>query len=161
MPDTEILQGLRASPPRRYLAAVMLAALAALFLWIGVAEPLAWPWRVAMTGAGGAIGYICWRMWRDTRGALVLTRQGIFTDRGIAVAPLADVVSVDRGAFAFKPSNGFVVRLRRSAAPAWRPGLWWRIGGRIGVGGVTPAAEARAMAEALALLLHERNAHFD
>jgi hypothetical protein len=57
------------------------------------------------------------------------------------------MVSVARGALAFKPSNGFPVTLRARGPFVWEPGLWWRIGRRVGVGGVTPGTPARFMAE--------------
>jgi len=70
---------------------------------------------------------------------------------------VADIERVDRGVFAFKPSNGFLVRTREPSARAWRPGLWWRFGRRIGVGGVTSANQTKAMSEILAAMLAERD----
>ncbi|MCZ6663693.1 MAG: hypothetical protein O7B81_00130 [Gammaproteobacteria bacterium] len=48
-----------------------------------------------------------------------------------------------------KPTNGFVVRARNSMPAAWTPGIWWRLGRRIGVGGLTGGGEGEAMAELL------------
>jgi hypothetical protein len=39
---------------------------------------------------------------------------------------------------------------------AWVPGLWWRIGKRVGVGGVTPSQPARYMAEVMSAMILER-----
>ena len=39
---------------------------------------------------------------------------------------------------------------------AWAPGMWWRVGRRVGVGGLTGGAESRAVADALAAMLVER-----
>ncbi|HAR51528.1 MAG TPA: hypothetical protein DCS45_06565, partial [Roseovarius nubinhibens] len=49
----------------------------------------------------------------------------------------------------FKPSNGFIVILKEAQKPRWEPGMWWRLGRRVGIGGVTGAAEAKAMAEVI------------
>ena len=65
--------------------------------------------------------------------------------------------SVDRGLFAFKPSNGFVVVLSQGGWRGWAPGLWWRLGRRLGVGGVTSAAQAKAMAEILSIEIARRD----
>ena len=52
-------------------------------------------------------------------------------------------------------TNGFVVRARNSMPAAWTPGIWWRMGRRIGVGGLT--GEGEAMAELLAELSRGAN----
>lgn len=75
------------------------------------------------------------------------------TRTGRPLALMEDIQEIERGMFALKPSNGFVVRLKTKAAPAWAPGLWWRTGRRLGVGGVTSAGAAKAMADLLALRL--------
>ena len=68
---------------------------------------------------------------------------------------MGNIASVDRGAFAFKPSNGFTVRLKSPAPRAWLPGLWWRLGRRVGVGGATPGKAARDMADVITILLKD------
>ena len=69
---------------------------------------------------------------------------------GPCALPLDEIARVERGTFAFKPSNGFVIRLNAPAARVWAPGLWWRFGKRLGVGGVTPAGQGKAMADVIA-----------
>ena len=72
------------------------------------------------------------------------------------LAHLDEIKSVDRGAFAFKPSNGFLVVLkRRTHSRAWQPGVWWRLGGYIGVGGVIPSHQSRLVAETIQIRLKE------
>ena len=65
---------------------------------------------------------------------------------------------MDRGTFAFKPSNGFLLRTATKQPRLWKPGLYWRMGRRIGVGGITRAAEAKLMADVIAVRLAERQA---
>ena len=65
---------------------------------------------------------------------------------------------MDRGAFAFKPSNGFMLKLSRKGPFAWEPGIWWRIGRRVGVGGVTPGTPAKVMAEMIQERITRRGA---
>lgn len=161
MPDavanTEMLARLGASTARRVVAATIIGALAILFLWIGLFEPIAAPWRIVLVTSGGLIALCCRRLWQATRGALILTRQGLFTEDGAEVAAVGRIASVDRGAFAFKPSNGFVLRLVAPIGTAWAPGLWWRVGRRVGVGGVTASVEARAMADIVAAMLADKD----
>jgi len=50
----------------------------------------------------------------------------------------------------------YAVVLRSPARFKWVPGLYWRVGRRIGVGGATHPSQAKAMAELLASLLIDR-----
>jgi hypothetical protein len=43
-----------------------------------------------------------------------------------------------------------MIRLKTPASRVWAPGLWWRFGKRVGVGGVTPAGQGKAMADVIA-----------
>ncbi|MGI3167998.1 hypothetical protein ACRARG_02515 [Pseudooceanicola sp. C21-150M6] len=108
---------------------------------------------MALAALGGG-----WAMYRATSRSIRLRSDGLFDSRGICLARMEDIVSVDRGTFAFKPSNGFVLRTRGRQPTLWQPGLYWRYGRRIGVGGITRAAEAKQMADALAIMLAERSA---
>lgn len=101
----------------------------------------------------GAATYL---LWQRGRGALVLTPDGLFDETGTEIVGMAEIAEVDRGAFAFKPSNGFGVKLIGQRRFAWRPGLWWAYGSRIGIGGLTSAAAGKAMADQLAIALSER-----
>lgn len=108
------------------------------------------------------VGLLClwgaWQMFRATDRDLVLTREGLFESTGRPLALMSDIASVDRGVFAFKPSNGFLIRLKDPAPRAWVPGLWWRVGRRIGVGGATNGKAARHMADIITLLLADPRA---
>jgi hypothetical protein len=155
--NDEILASLEASTARRFFALIVLAILAVLLL------------RMAMSGAEfwinllvGAMGLgalsIGWSMYNATARAVHLRRDGLFDSDGTCLATMDMILSVDRGVFAFKPSNGFVLRLARGQGRLWRPGLYWRFGRRLGVGGITRATEAKQMADILAVLLAEREA---
>ena len=100
----------------------------------------------------GAVAlWLARQIWRATGRSLALTPAGIYDSDGRCLCVLDNVARVERGAFAFKPANGFVVHLKTPMARVWAPGLWWRVGRRLGVGGVTPAGPGRAMADMLAL----------
>ena len=90
-------------------------------------------------------------MWRATGRTIRLTEAGLEQSDGRILVAMDEIAGVERGLFAAKPSNGFLIRLERSYPLAWAPGLWWRWGRRLGVGGMTRAGEAKAIAELLAL----------
>ena len=49
-----------------------------------------------------------------------------------------------------------MLKTRTPGPRVWRPGIWWRIGRRVGIGGVMPGHQTKAMAEILAALQAER-----
>lgn len=149
---------LRPSPARRVAAAAMLGTLAALLLGLAIgAEAMALPRRglMAMGGIGAAL--LTRALWRVGGRAVRLTGAGLVESAtGRAIAPMARIVRVERGAFAFKPSGGFLVTLDSRLPAAWAPGLWWRLGRRVGIGGIAQPGSARAMADTLAAELARR-----
>jgi hypothetical protein len=155
--ENEVLTVVRASAVRRGLGVGMLGLLGAILVYLAVTRPPAVPaWQgfLALVGLLALFGALA--MWRATSEAVELTRAGLRSTSGEVIAPLEQIESVDRGVFAFKPSNGFILRLKSAAPGRWRPGLWWRLGRRVGVGGVTPGAQGKAMADTLTALLIER-----
>ncbi|KMW57998.1 hypothetical protein AIOL_002966 [Candidatus Rhodobacter oscarellae] len=101
------------------------------------------------------------RFFMATTETLELTRAELRLASGRRLCALAEIEKVQRGAFGFQPSNGFVLHLTASAPSEWQLGLWWRLGRRLGVGGATSPAQNKAMAEALRLLLAEARGELD
>ena len=120
-------------PPPTLAGKILLPLLAVAFLW-----QAQWNLRVTKTG-------------------LYLTKEGLFDGNGKQICALYNMVEVDRGVFAFKPSNGFLIRLYEAEPKSWAPGLYWRIGKRLGIGGATQPAQARAMADVIDILILERS----
>lgn len=77
---------------------------------------------------------------------------------GTVIARVADIEALDRGVFAFKPSNGFLLRTAAGTQDGnvWRPGLWWRIGRRVGIGGMTPGSQTKFMSEIISAMMASR-----
>lgn len=153
----EILATVSASAPRRMMGIVVLALLGGLLIYAGLAQPpqnLAW--QIVLILAGGVVLYMTERMRRASVTTLELTRDALRESNGQVLARLDQVEAVNRGMFAFKPSNGFVLITRHPQERHWTPGLWWRIGRRIGVGGVTPPAQTKFIAEMIQIQLTER-----
>lgn len=157
-PDDKWVYELAASPGRRVFGIGMLVALGALLVWVGAAATPSLPAAAAFWAAGGAALWSAALTKSATSESIRLSPDGLYSSDGALIAELDNVAGVEFGLFAFKPSNGFALRLKRPMRSVWRPGLWWRIGRRVGVGGVTPRAEAKIMAENIAALLNERAA---
>ncbi len=110
-------------------------------------------WRLFLILFGIFILMAANKMRIATLRGVVLTDEALQDTDGNILAYIDEIVSVERGSFAIKPSNGFSVTLKESKPRGWAPGLWWRIGKRVGVGGVTAAPQAKFMAEILATMI--------
>ncbi len=157
MPD-DILATAGASQPRRIFAVAVMAGLGVLLVWLALSAPPANPfWTGFLVGLGVVALVLARRLWRATSHTLILRESGLYDSDGTTLALIEDIRKVDRGTFAMKPSNGFIVLLNRSAGRGWRPGLWWRFGRRVAVGGVTAGSQTKPMADILTLRLSERD----
>lgn len=153
----EVLATVGVSPVRLGLATLVQGAIGVLLVAIALTSPPAGAgWRLVLLAAGAAALWNGWGLWKTGRRRLVLTRTALSDDTGVRLCTIAEVEAVARGVFALKPARGFALTLKAPAPRAWVPGLWWRIGRRLGVGGVTSAAETRLMAEIIEALLAER-----
>lgn len=155
--ETEVLAEVNASPARRWLAIAILASLGCLTLYMAFISPPALYWQIFLIGLGIGALFLADKMRRSTENVIELTQEGLKIRQGELIAAMSDIKAVERGVFAFKPSNGFLVTTKTSGPPTWQTGLWWRLGRRIGVGGVTAASETKAMADILAARLVERD----
>ena len=152
---TEALHTLRASPARRVFALGTQGLLGLLLLWLAFAQPPEAPgWRVVLLVGGVLALAFALRGWHRSAAGVVLRRDGLWTEEGEPIAPLDRIEAVERGAFAFKPSNGFLVRMSAPMERRWVPGLWWRFGRRVGVGGVTGGAETKMVADTLMAMVN-------
>ncbi len=148
--ESDVLLTLAPSLGRRLLGAVSLAVLGLLM------APLIFEatgiWALMFVVLTVAVLVAAWRLWEATGDHLELTRDELRTASGRVLTPIQNVESIDRGVFAFKPSNGFLIKLTEPVGRGWCPGLWWQRGRFIGVGGVVRGGEARAMAEVIMAL---------
>lgn len=154
--DEEILAVISASPLRRWFGVGMLAGIAVFAFWIMLMGAPSFAWQVFLAVTGGAALWMAERMRRATEARLELTETELRDSSGRRIALVDEIEAVERGALAFKPSNGFLIRTRTPGPNTWRPGLWWRMGRRIGVGGVTPAHQGKLMADIIAAILLQK-----
>ncbi|PKP83901.1 MAG: hypothetical protein CVT80_11225, partial [Alphaproteobacteria bacterium HGW-Alphaproteobacteria-2] len=110
--EAPVIARLEPSPGRRIFSLVALAGLGALLLQIALARP---PqhlgWQVFLLVLGGLAVWLAVKLWQATARGLVLREDGLWEAGGRRLAALDEIASVDRGIFAFKPSNGFLVTL--------------------------------------------------
>ncbi|SLN73702.1 hypothetical protein ROJ8625_03969 [Roseivivax jejudonensis] len=148
----EVLAVVAASAPRRWLGVGSVSTLGALLVGLAFGTPLGPLWQAGFLLGGIAVLWAAREMWRGTRAILELTREELRERDGAVLARIEEVERVDRSMFAMKPSNGFLLVLNRPRTRAWRPGLWWRLGRRVAVGGVTSGGQTRPMADIIAAL---------
>ncbi len=151
-PDDEVLIAIGPSPGRRWLGIGALFGLGVLLLTL-VFEPATALWRLFFLGLAILAFLAADRLRLATLDRIELTRTELRTESGRRLASLSNIKGVERGALAFKPSNGFLVRLNEADGQGWAPGLWWKRGRSLGIGGVVAGGQSRAMAEILAALL--------
>lgn len=96
-----------------------------------------------------AIGWFGQALFFTKARAVIFEDGRLFDDSGIEICHIDEVTELEKGLHLFKPSSGFVLKLKTKRVAAWSPGLWWRVGHRVGVGGATPGRRAKAMADAI------------
>jgi len=154
----EPLAAIRRPEWLRKTVIALLIAMAAGVLWsvfgVGVDSGLK---TILLTLAAAGCLWLAYAVLQAKGSAVVLTKDGFYDDDGDLLCALSEVDRVDAGLMAFRPSKGFLVRLKTSAPRGWSPGLWWRIGKRFAVGGATPGRDGKAMADLLANMIAERD----
>ncbi|MEM8630843.1 MAG: hypothetical protein AAGF74_06390 [Pseudomonadota bacterium] len=146
--EDDVHMFLRPSTPRFLLGVAVLLALGVCLLYIAVFTAPILGLRLFLGALGVGSLIVTVRMWAARNLELELTRDVLReAGGGRELARVVSVVKVDRGPFAFKPPNGFLLRLEEKGSRVWVPGLWWRLGRWVGVGGVVNAGQSRAMAE--------------
>lgn len=156
--ENGIYAHVEASPARRTLAYGVQFGLGALLIYVTLTVPPSLPWMIVLLGFGVMMLWQAERMRRSTAVTLALTDTELRDSTGTVLARIDEIRSVERGAFAFKPANGFTLILHNKKPRAWLPGLWWRIGRRVGIGGVTNAGQCKFMAERISMMIEERRA---
>jgi hypothetical protein len=153
----EVIGTVSASMGRRVLGIASLALLGVLLIYVCFTQPPAalGQFFLLLTGAGAL--WIAEKMRRATSAVIELTATELRNSSGEVICLLDDVESIDRGFFAFKPSNGFLLKTKSSGARAWHPGLWWRAGRRIGIGGMTPGHQTKFVSEIIAATIAQRD----
>ncbi|MCP3971515.1 MAG: hypothetical protein GY717_14600 [Rhodobacteraceae bacterium] len=156
--EDEVLAVIGASMLRRWLAMAVMVGSGAALIWFGLgAETTGALWKLCLVALGAGLIVLADAMRRATSRVIELTRGGLRETDGRVLCAFDEIAKVERGAFSMKPPNGLLVRLNVSRPVAWAPGLWWRYGRKLGIGGVTPVGQAKFMADMIGLLLMEQD----
>lgn len=155
--EQEVLATVRASAPRRFVGMLSLSLLGVMLIYVGLFLSPELIWKLFLILLGAVSLWSADAMRRATANGIELTETELREADGTLISPIADIVGIDRGFFAFKPSNGFMIKTKTAQPRQWRPGLWWRIGNRIGVGGMTSAGQTKNMAEILGVIIAKRD----
>ncbi|MCK4861765.1 MAG: hypothetical protein KAS85_07645 [Rhodobacteraceae bacterium] len=156
---SEILVKLEVAQGRRMFGVLSIAALGMTLLYIAAVYPPAIiPALFALILVGALFIWAGYRLYRSTDNTILLTREAITTQSGHVLCRLEDIAKVDRGFFAFKPSNGFLVLLKERGERSWSPGMWWHLGKHLGIGGVTSPRQSKEMVSIIQIILAEMKA---
>lgn len=153
----EVLVTVEASLGRRSMGIGTLLLLGAMLLYLGLTLPADLMGKIFLIVFGALSIWGADAMRRATSSSIELRRDGLYDQDGTLIAPVDKIKQMDRGMLAFKPSNGFILVMSEPMPRAWRPGLWWRFGRRVGVGGVTSAGMTKGMSEILSTLITPEN----
>ncbi len=149
----EVLVRAEASVPRLWLAVGLQTTLGAMVLYIAFTEPPELHWQAFLIVLGGLCLFLAERTYAARLVAVELTKEELRDTSGAVIARIENIKTISRGAFAAKPSQGFTLILKEKSPARWLPGLWWRAGRRIGIGGTAPGSQTKVMAQILESLL--------
>lgn len=152
----EVLATAGASAGRRFLGLTSLGLLGVMLIYIAIVQSPELQWRIFLLATGVGSLWLVDRMRRATASRIELTETELRDSDGTRIALVEEIDGLDRGFFAFKPSNGFLMRTVTKGETVWRPGMWWRVGRRIGVGGMMPAHQSKQVAEIIAIIMAKR-----
>lgn len=158
MPDNdEVLERITPSAARRTIATGSLGMLGVLLLWLVLNNP---PVDIGFLLLQLAIGagslWLSWTLWQASGVILELTREELREQGGRLIARIDNIDKVDRGFFAFKPAAGFRLALNERMPSVYAPGLWWRRGRMVMIGGVTSGVQSKAVADLISILIAQR-----
>lgn len=144
--DSAIVEVRRPATARWALLAAI-AALTGIFLTLGLRDGAVIMGILAIPTALAGIA-----VYRAKSMVVRFDGEAVFDDTGFVLCRIDQIVKVERGLGPLNPSSGFVIRTHEPQGSGWSPGLWWRFGRRIGIGGATSARAGRNMASAIDLV---------
>lgn len=148
--DDKIIAVLAPSIARRILATASTGGLGIVILWIaanGTGNSL--PLLLGLLVLAAASLGMAVLVWRATAGVLELTDEVVRERDGRVLCRLDEIKAIEKSLLSWKPAGGFAIVVQEPGPMIWVPGLWWRMGRRIMIGGSTNGGEAKAMADLL------------
>jgi hypothetical protein len=155
--EDEVLAVVSVSQVRRWIGVALLAVVGIMAIYVAVSTSPEFTAQLFLIVVGVLALWMADKMRRATGLWIELTQTELRDSSGRVIIKVDDIVSVDSGFLAFKPSNGFLVRSKTRQSRVWQTGLWWRFGKSIGVGGVTPGSQGKAMSQIILMMLATRD----
>lgn len=152
--NSDILATASISGVRRWLTIIPGIFAGALLAWYGLNAPFPQIWVnvfAVVVGLVMALG-ASWLLSATSRG-IYLTPKELRDINGALIARISDMKKLERETISYKPAHGFIIVLAEPARSHWSPGVWWRTGQRVGVGGFLHADQTKAMAGAIRSLI--------
>lgn len=154
--EQKVIAEIKASPLRRYVSVGVMFLAGALLVYAGtVGAEGSLLWKVTLVGLGIVILLFAERFRVSTSLSVFLTEAGLHDSTGRVLCGLDDILTLDKSAFSLKPNDGFLIKLKSPPGRAYVPGMWWRFGRFLGVGGVTQKNHTKFVADYLALMVAE------
>ncbi|WP_341864057.1 hypothetical protein [Gymnodinialimonas sp. 57CJ19] len=150
----EVLATIEPRPLRRGVAVGFVVSLAVVVWTVAALRPPEYfSYMLFLVFFGAGCFWLGYAMWQASRKTIELTRTELREVGGRVLCTIDNVARVDRGAFAFKPASGFLVRLKEPHAPrVYAPGVWWRWGRTLAVGGVTARQDGKNVADMMIVM---------
>ena len=104
---------------------------------------------VILLVVAGVFGWSAYRMATVPAKGIVFDGKSLETEDGLVLAKMDEIVDVQTSIFAMKPTNGFTLILNSTSKMPTRPGIFWRQGRHMGVGGLLRASEAKSIGKAI------------
>lgn len=142
---------------RRVVAVGFIVALAVIVWTVAALRPPEhFGYMLFLVFFGAGCLWLGYGMWHASAREIELTRSELREVGGRVLCSVDNVARVDRGAFAFKPAGGFLIRLKEpEGARVYSPGVWWRWGRTLAVGGVTARQDGKNVADMMIVMMVE------
>ncbi|SFK52686.1 hypothetical protein [Shimia haliotis] len=154
--NNEVLSTVAASGPRRWMGVGTMGLLGAILIYVAFTTAPALGWQLFLVVTGVAALVLADAARRATAHVIELTETELRVSNGEVITTVDNIELVRRAMFDMKPSNGFALKLKTPRARRWQPGLWWAQGRRVGIGGVTPGAQGKEMAQFIEALMAQK-----
>ena len=86
---------------------------------------------------------------RYSKIGFLINQSGLFNLDGSIICKMDDIERIDISPYTFKSANGFIVILKTKSSFNLTPGLYWRLGKRISIGGLVSKSESKFLSQTL------------
>ena len=93
---------------------------------------------------------------RYSKVGFLINQSGLFNLDGSIICEIGDIEIIDVSPYTFKSANGFIVILKTKNSFKLIPGLYWRLGKRLSIGGLVSKTESKFLSQALLRFYEEK-----